>query len=276
MNNHLNNSLFLNTVLLGGSTQDKISAAAAAGFEQLELWRQDVDAQPGGTDGAVQALRRAGIGLTDFQVLMDFDGAPGDQRGVKRAEALQMLDLAARLGAGTLLAPASTDPDCDASRIVDDLAWLAREAAARGLRIAYEGMAWSTVNHTLPAAWRSVQQAGQPNLGVVVDAFHLFVRGGSTHDLDGIPAERIHLVQLSDLGQPVHHEELVDTARHHRLLPGEGHFPLVALLRRLAAMGYAGPIGLEVFNDALKARDPATVAKDAMAALQAVRALAVR
>jgi len=34
--------LFLNTVLLGGTAEAKLAAARAAGFEQVELWRQDV------------------------------------------------------------------------------------------------------------------------------------------------------------------------------------------------------------------------------------------
>ena len=266
----MNHPLFLNTILLGGSTADKIAAAGSAGFGQIELWRQDVDAHPEGAPGVLQALARARLGLTDFQVLLDFDGAPGERRTAKRQEALQMLDLAVQLGATTLLAPASTDPGCDPSRIVDDLAWLARQAAARGLRVAYEAMAWSTVNHTTPAAWRCVQAASQANLGMVIDAFHLFAPGRDVRDLDGIAAERIFLVQLSDLAQQVSTAQLKTTARHHRLLPGDGHFPLDSLLRRLAAIGYAGPIGLEVFNDALHARDPAAVAQQAMAALRRV------
>lgn len=266
----LDHPLFINTVLLGGSSEQKIAAAGAAGFAQVELWRQDVDPMPGGGAGAVRMLERAGVGLTDFQVLLDFDGAPNEKRASKRAEALQMLDMAAALGAGTLLAPASTDPACDAARVVDDLAWLAQEAARRGLRVAYEGMAWSTVNATLPAAWRSVREAGQPNLGLVVDAFHLFARGRDAEDLDGIPAEGIFLVQLSDLDHLPDRAHVVDQARHCRLLPGAGRFPLAGLLRRLAALGYAGPIGLEVFNDALKARDPGSVAREAMAALKKV------
>lgn len=269
----MDNVLFINTILLGGTAADNIAAAGAAGFDQVELWRQDVDTMPAGVSGARAALRRAGIGLTDFQVLLDFDGAPGARRTAKRAEAVAMLDLAVQLGAGTLLAPASTDPACDATRIVEDLAWLAREAAARGVRVAYEAMAWSTVNHATPAAWRCVQAAGQPNLGMVIDAFHIFVCGRDARDLDGIPVDRIYLVQLSDLDHAVDRAHLVDTARHRRLLPGAGHFPLATLLQRLAAGGYTGPIGLEVFNDAMHARDPASVAMEAMAALrQACRA----
>lgn len=266
----MNHPLFLNTVLLGGSTADKIAAAGSAGFDQVELWRQDLDTHPGGAPGVLRALGQARLGLTDFQVLLDFDGAPGGRRTAKRQEALQMLDLAVQLNATTLLAPASTDPHCDAARIVEDLAWLARQAAARGLRIAYEAMAWSTVNHTTPAAWRCVQAASQPNLGMVIDAFHLFATGRDASDLDGIPMQRIYLVQLSDLASDVSSEKVKAVARHGRLLPGDGHFPLASLLQRLAAGGYAGPIGLEVFNDELQARDPAEVAQEAMAALRRV------
>lgn len=263
---------FLNTILLGGTTDQKIAAAAAAGFDQIELWRQDVDSAPGGIDAVMAALSQAHTGLTDVQVLMDFDGAPGVRRAAKRTEALQMLDLAVTLGADTVLTPASTDPACDATRIVDDLCWLAQEAATRQLHIAYEAMAWSTVNHTTPAAWHSVQQAGQPNLGMVIDAFHIFVRGRDVSDLDGIPADRIYLVQLSDLDHRVNADDVIDTARHRRLLPGAGHFPLRSLIQRLDAMQYAGPIGLEVFNDAMHARDPCAVPHEAMTALRTVLA----
>ncbi|MEW7848758.1 sugar phosphate isomerase/epimerase family protein [Massilia aurea] len=264
----MTNPLFVNTILLGGSSRAKIAAARTAGFDQIELWRQDVEAESGGAAGIVQALD--GIGLTDFQVLMDFDGAPGARRDAKRRDALQMLDLAAQLGAGTVLTPASTDPDCDAARIVDDLVWLAQQAAVRQLRIAYEGMAWSTINHTTPSAWRSVQQAGQSNLGMVIDAFHIFAARRDASDIDGIPADRIFLVQLSDLDHAVEVGQLVETARHHRLLPGAGCFPLDSLLQRLKAIGYAGPIGLEVFNDAMKARNPMTAAHEAMIALRSI------
>jgi 4-hydroxyphenylpyruvate dioxygenase len=266
------NPLFLNTILLGGTTRDKLRAASKAGFAQIELWRQDVDAFAAGPEQLRSELAACDLGLTDYQVLLDFDGAPDSKRDAKRLEAQKMLDTAFRLGATTLLAPASTDPDCDPARIVEDMAWLAREASVRGLRIAYEGMAWSTINHSLPAAWQVVRQVGARNLGLVVDAFHIFVRGRDARDLDGIPMDAIYLVQLSDLARRVagDRDKLIDTARHHRLLPGQGYFPIQTILERLERGGYAGPIGLEVFNDDLKARDPMKTAVEAMAALRSV------
>ena len=265
----MTNRLFINTILLGGTSEQKIAAAGAAGFDQVELWRDDVESHVGGADGVVGGLKQAGIGLTDVQVLLDFDGAPGDRRTDKRREAFAILDTAVQVGADTLLVPASTDAECDPARIVEDLVWLSQQAATRGLRIAYEGMAWSTVNDTTPAAWRAVQLAGQANLGLVIDAFHIFARGRDASDLDGIPADRIYLVQLSDLDHRVAQDEVVITARHRRLLPGAGYFPLASLVQRLRAIGYAGPVGLEVFNDELKACDPVVVAREAMVALKA-------
>jgi len=74
------NPLFINTVLLGGTTEEKIIAAAQAGFTQLELWRQDVEAAKGPAQDVAALLQKQQLGLTDYQVLLDFDGAPDEQR----------------------------------------------------------------------------------------------------------------------------------------------------------------------------------------------------
>ena len=272
---------FLNTILLGGSPADKLEAAQAAGFDSVELWRQDVDAfdardaSTGFDDkaaGLAGKLRALELGLVDYQVLLDFDGAPAEQQAAKRAEAVTMMDAAVKLGADTLLVPASTAADCDPDRVVDDLRWLADEAASRQLRIAYEAMAWSTFHAEVRSAWAVVRELKRPNVGLVIDAFHVFSIGGTVADLAGIPADRILLVQLSDLAQDLSgttRQALIDIARHQRLLPGEGDFPLTSLREWARAIGYRGPVGLEVFNDRWKSRPPQDAA---IAAMQALRA----
>ena len=264
----INNPLFINTVLLGGTPEEKVVAAAQAGFDQVELWRQDVEAHGGDARNLAGVLDKERTGLTDYQVLLDFTGAPGNQRDAKREEALQMLETAVLLGADTLLTPASTDPECIAAREEEDLSWLSREAAKRGVKIAFEAMAWSTHINTLPAAWRLVQKINQPNLGLVVDAFHIFVRNRTVADLAGIPVEKIFLVQLSDLAALPSQDQLVETARHQRLLPGQGNFPLYTLLNALHTLGYQGPLGLEVFNDRYHQQPPTDVAREALHALK--------
>ena len=264
------NKLFINTVCLNGSTQDKLRAAHAAGFDQVELWRQDVEATDGNCAGIRDLLHTLPIALTDYQVLLDFDGAPDSLRKEKRQEAIQMLDTAVRLGATTVLTPACTHKECVKERVEEDMRWLVHQAGQRGLRIAYEGMAWSTAIDNTAEAWQLVQRIDAPNLGLVVDAFHIFARQRTVKDLDGIPMEKIFLVQLSDLAETPSDGHMVDTARHSRLLPGEGTFPLDTLIAYLEENGYNGPIGLEVFNDALKKQDPTEVARKAILALKAV------
>ncbi|HBV39374.1 MAG TPA: sugar phosphate isomerase/epimerase [Erwinia sp.] len=262
------NPLFINTILLSGTTEEKLRAAAQAGFSQVELWRQDVDSAEDKARSVVSVLKEQQLSLTDYQVLLDFDGAPDEQREEKRRDALKMMDTAVVLGATTLLVPASTQKECIAGREEEDLRWLVQEAGNRGLRVAFEAMAWSTHINTLAAAWQLVKRIDEPNLGLVVDAFHIFVRNRTIADLNGIPMEKIFLVQLSDLAALPSGSELVETARHHRLLPGQGHFPLYTLLDYLEAEGYSGPVGLEVFNDEIKQRSPSDAAREAMHALK--------
>lgn len=259
---------FLNTILLGGETPAKIAAASAAGFASIEVWEEDVSSLNGGASAMVDALATAQLGITDFQVLRDFDGASVDQRADRRDTARRMLDTAVALGADTLQAPSNTREDMVAEAIPEDLAWLAGEAAQRGLSIAYEPMAWSMVNHTLPQLWASVVASGAGNINVVVDAFHLFSRGRTISDLDGIPVSRIANVQFCDGVRMGPIGDAKNEGKHHRLLPGDGVFPLVALADWLVQARYAGPVGIEVFNDELKGLDPMGVAVRAMGAMK--------
>ena len=268
MRNNPTNTPFINTVLLGGSTDQKIEAAGAAGFDEVEIWIADVDNHPESDIGVANSLRANAVRATDLQVLRDFDGAPDDAKPGKRAEALRLLDTASAIGAPMIMVAASTSADCVADRVTDDLRWLSSQAEQRRIRIGYESLAWSTVTTTLPQAWQCVLEVDRANLGVVVDSFHIFVHGRDAADLDGIAVDRIFAVQLSDFVSTVEPEFVVETARHHRLLPGEGNFPIDTIVDRLLADGYAGPIGLEVFNDKMKAADPYEIARRAMHALR--------
>lgn len=268
------NKLFLNTILLGGTTEQKIEAAAAAGFAQIELWQQDIWQTEGDAHQVKQWLAKSQMTLTDYQVLLDFDGASASQRESKCQQALEILDTAVLVGAKTVLVPANTSADCLEGNIIADLCWLVEQAVQRGLRIAYEAMSWSTFIHTTPRAWEIVREINSPALGLVIDAFHIFALNRTADDLNEIPAEKIFLVQLSDVSEIPSPDRLISVARHNRLLPGEGVLPVKTLLQRLSELNYQGPVGLEVFNDQLKAQEPRLVAQQAFAALKDILAQA--
>ena len=226
------NPLFLNLVLLQGEPAAKLRAAQDAGFDQAEIWREDVEKME------TAHLAHSAIRFTNLQVLRDFTGAPDSERQQKREELQQFIRLAA-------------------------------EAARHEMRIMYEPMAWSSVDNTLPLAWQRLQRLDLPNVGLVVDLFHICALGGDASHLEDIPASRIYEVQLCDMAErpPQNNQALSDYARHQRLLPGDGIIDVDSFVSRLQRAGYAGPVGIEVFNDQLKAQPAAESARRAWQAL---------
>jgi sugar phosphate isomerase/epimerase len=98
---------------------------------------------------------------------------------------------------------------------------------------------------SLHAALAIVEAAARPNLQVLVDALHWMRAGDTVADIHAAPPGRIGYVQLCDgpARGPAGREALITEARTRRLPPGEGEFPLRALLE---AMPPSCPVSIEV------------------------------
>lgn len=266
-----NNPVFLNLVLLEGQPLTLLHAAKQAGFDEVEIWQENVLAAEGGAEAIRAQAQRLNLGFTNCQVLRDFAGAPRVLREEKRQQAQQFFQLAQAIGCRTVQAPACTRTDCQADLIDEDLCWLSAEAARHDLRIMYEPMAWSTVDNRLGPTWQRLKRLDLPNVGLVVDLFHIAARGDDASALDAIPADRIYEVQLCDMAEavtPGDMTQLMETARHCRLLPGDGILPIATFVAALQRKAYRGPVGIEVFNDRLKPQAPQSAAAQAFAALR--------
>lgn len=102
------------------------------------------------------------------------------------------------------------------------------------------------------------------NVGLLLDAWHLYASGGSIADLEGINAADIVAVHINDAPAGVPLDELADNVRY---LPLEtGVIDLVGFMRKLAALGYDGPVTTEPFNQRINA----IAAADPFAAVQEV------
>ncbi|ARJ41726.1 xylose isomerase [Pantoea alhagi] len=265
------NPVFLNLVLLEGEPLTLLHAAKQAGFDEVEIWQENVQAAEGGAKAIRAQAQRLNLGFTNCQVLRDFAGAPLALREEKRQQAQQFFQLAQAIGCRTVQAPACTREDCQAELIDEDLCWLSAGAARHDLRIMYEPMAWSTVDNRLGMAWQRLKRLDLPNVGLVVDLFHIAARGDDASVLEDIPPQRIYEVQLCDMAEAVTPDDmlqLVDSARHHRLLPGDGILPVADFVAALQRKGYRGPVGIEVFNNRLKQQPPQVTAAQAFAALR--------
>ena len=255
------------TTTLGGSLAQKIEAASRAGFEGLELFEAEVHEGEIGPDDIRARFEGQSVRLVDWFPLRDYEGMPDDMRDEARRRAVASLDFAAAIGAPMVMTCSNTDADalCDDDAIVADLRALGDMAAERGLRVAYEALAWGRHVHDYRRSWELVRMADHPALGLVLDSFHVCARDHPIEPIAQIPGERIFLVQLSDA--PILDLPYMRWSRGHRVLPGDGDFDLGAFMAAVRATGYDGVVSLECFSKSLREQDPAHVAEEGMADL---------
>ncbi|MGP4058843.1 sugar phosphate isomerase/epimerase family protein [Mycobacterium sp. 4D054] len=124
---------------------------------------------------------------------------------------------------------------------------LADDAARLGTRIAIEPMPFSLIA-SLPRGAELVRAADHPDVGLIVDAWHVFRAGTSLAELDAaLTGERVFGVELDDAHAQVV-GTLFDDTVERRQLCGEGSFDLVGLVKVLRDKGFDGPWGVEILS----------------------------
>ncbi len=146
---------------------------------------------------------------------------------------------------------------------------MADVAAPFGVRLAFEFLAPQTCSvRTLGEGWEVVRAAERDNVGLVFDTYHFYVGGSSWESLDQFDVDRLFIGHLND-AEDLPLEQLTDG---HRLLPGEGIFPLGRMLSRLHERGYDGAYAIEVMRPAYRERELREYARSALEATQRVLA----
>jgi 4-hydroxyphenylpyruvate dioxygenase len=241
----------LNTASMHCKFEDIVRAARSSGFGGLEIWHSDIgETMPGAM--VRELLASDGLEISAFQLLRDFEGSPDHLRSERLAEAERLMSQMTEVGAHTLLLCANTSEACstDPHVITADLRMLADMAKDRGLSVALEPLVWSKRLNRYEDALACVLALDHPALGLMVDSLHWFWAGTPIEFARQIPASKY-------LGMQVCNVERCDlpplqVARHHRLFPCEGIWPISDLMREVRAAGYDGLINFEVFNDAFR------------------------
>lgn len=259
------------TVSLSGTLTEKLAAAARAGFGGVEIFENDLLACPLAPEEIRARCADHRLNIDLYQPMRDIEGVPDEVfvRNLRRAR--HKFQLMNRLGADTVLVCSSVSPDAvdDDARAAGQLARLAALAEEFGIRVAYEALAWGRHVNTYEHAWRIVEAADHPALGVCLDSFHILSRGSDPKGIEDIPGEKIFFLQLADA--PLLAMDVLQWSRHYRCFPGQGGFDVAGLLRHVLAAGYRGPLSLEVFNDVFRQADAGSTAVDAHRSLLLLR-----
>ncbi|MGE3600809.1 MAG: sugar phosphate isomerase/epimerase family protein [Dehalococcoidia bacterium] len=251
-----------------------IDAAGAAGFDMVGLRllpAAPTEApyplfnDPAVLRDTISALRSSNVTVADVEIARL-------KPDTNVADFERFLDCSAQLGARHVLVAGD---DRDAARLTDRFAALCRLCARFGLTADLEFMPWTGVRN-LSEGRKIVEDAGEPNGGVLIDALH-FDRSQSTlEEIRDLPRSLVNYVQLCDgpLDYGKSDEEQILVARSARLMPGDGGIDCVGLAKSLPE---DVTISVEVPNHEMaKIVEPAERARLAYAAARKVLAAAAR
>jgi hydroxypyruvate isomerase len=221
---------------------DRVRAAAAAGFDAVELWSlagKDLDS-------LARAIDETGVSVT--AALVEYPPKtsftfPGTEHSGYFAMLDQAIENADRIGCPRLvLASGLGFPGASRARNLDILAEVFTEAVARtegsgigfvlepvNTRVDHPG---ALLDRTADAV-RVARAVGSDRFGILYDLYHSITEGEDPATELANAAGLVHYVQLADV--PGRGE------------PGSGGVDWAAQLKTLRAAGYDGPIGLEYY-----------------------------
>jgi 2-keto-myo-inositol isomerase len=232
--------------------QTDLAAASAAGYAAVELRDTKLDAylRNGGSLAGVRVLcRDSNLSVVSLNALEDSTLAAGAARQAVLERCRQMCAWARDLACPCVIAVpsflAGEDRDRVRGQTVDALRQMGAVANDYGVRIGFEFLGFPTCSvRTLDEAQEILEQVADSGVGLVIDAFHFFAGGSTWAMLDAIDPIHLLVVHLDD-AEGRAPAELSD---RHRLLPGDGVFPLKEFVRRVQATGYRGVYSLELFR----------------------------
>ncbi|WP_330238824.1 sugar phosphate isomerase/epimerase family protein [Streptomyces sp. NBC_00525] len=246
------------------SLPELAAGCAKAGVDKVGLWRAPVQAY--GVEATARLLSDHGLSVTSLcrgGFLTAADPA-GRTRALDDNRAA--LDEAAGLATDTLvlvsggLPEGSRDLYGARERIADALAELVPYAAERGVRLAIEPLhpmfaADRCVVSTLSQALDLAERFPAEHVGVVVDTYHLWWDDQAPAQIARAGAGgRIHSFQLADWITPLPAGVLLGRGQL-----GDGSVDFRFFRRAVEEAGFDGPIEVEIFNEALWARNGAEV-----------------
>ncbi|MDX5576734.1 sugar phosphate isomerase/epimerase family protein [Streptomyces sp. ID01-9D] len=244
------------------SLPDLAEGCVKAGIDKVGLWRAPV--QEYGVERTARLLADAGLAVTSLCRGGFFTALDPAERARALDDNRAAIDEAAALSTDTLvlvsggLPPGSRDLHGARERVGEALAELALYAAARDVRLAIEPLhpmyaADRCVVSTLAQALDLAERFPAEQVGVVVDTYHLWWDDQAPAQIARAGAGgRIHSFQLADWITPLPAGVLLGRGQL-----GDGSVDFRAFRRWVEGAGFDGPIEVEIFNEALWARDGA-------------------
>lgn len=252
---------------------EDIRAAAAAGFDCLEIWAAKLRKYlaAGRTTGDLKAsLAAHGLAPYSINSIERVTFREGAGREALLAECEELSRAAAEIGCPyVVVVPGLLPAGATRADVIDESARVLEEMAAvaarHGVGLAFEFLGQPRCSvQTLELADEIVRRVGRADVGLVLDSFHFYAGGSSVESIDALDPARLFIFHIND-AEDLPREQLED---RHRLLPGLGILPLREIVSALRRIGYDRVASVEIFRPEYWERDPTELARDAKAAVE--------
>lgn len=249
--------------------EDDIRAAAAAGFPMIELWAEKFDRffTTHTRDDLDRLLdeNRLKVAAIDL-VALDYSDAANVDTAVQRTHYLGKIaqavncDLLLLCSWGDLHGRTKEE---GLSLVAGYLKPVCAAAAEYGCRLAIEPLGRHAILPGCKEALAVIEQAEQPNLGVMWDFFHYYRSDVPLDEIRAIPLEKLWLVHVDD-APDLPRAEMKDS---DRVYPGTGALPLPDYFQILREKRYTGPVSVELFNQTYYQQPVEEIARQAYRSL---------
>lgn len=252
-----------------------IRAAAAAGFDYLEIWAAKLRRflEHNSTADLKALFDESGLKPLSINSIEHITFRDAESYKQIKAECEELCAIARAINCPyVVVVPGKIPPGGLSSYdVIEGSVQVLRELASigerHGVALAFEFLGQKDCSvQTLAVADEIVEKTNRRNIGLVIDSFHFFT-GGSTIDMiDKLNPKRLFIFHIDD-AEDLPRAQLTDA---QRLLPGLGILPLKEINAAFRRIGYDANASVEIFRPEYWDRDPFELAREAKAAVERV------
>ena len=252
-----------------------IQAAAAAGFDYLEIWAAKLRKylETNSVKDLAALFKQNGIRPLSINSIEHITFREPAEYAKIRTECEELSAIAEALGCPYVVVVPGKSPSTHQSsyEVIEETVRVLRELASiserHGVSLAFEFLGQSDCSvQTLELADEIVQNVNRRNIGLVLDSFHFHAGRSTIKMIEALDAKRLMIFHIND-AENLPTDRLTDA---HRLLPGLGSLPLREIIAALRRINYDANASVEIFRPEYWERDPFEMAREAKAALEQV------
>jgi len=231
--------------------QDRVQAAAKAGFKGVGIWHADLDhiLERRTLSEMKQILDDNGITHVELEFLGDWF-LEGERKNQSDNRKRILLRAAEALDAHHIKVGDFYHEKYSMPQLIESFATLCSGAAEHGTKIGFELMPFGMID-TLQDSLTMIEGAGAANGGIIFDLWHVVKLHIPYEEVQQVPLKWIVGVELNDGTFEAPWSLHEDTINHRRFC-GEGEFDVKGFAQCIRKTGYTGPWGIEVLSEELR------------------------